>query len=192
MAEVQAGLREGSVVTTPDAAETIESPDVWDELRRELEDIGISGAVIEEKRGFILDWMKTALAEGNLDELPSIDTASLQLSNAAHDSGYGGSQHWLRADTRSLIAANEEFAADIERQRRENLIPDLTENMMLGNTRARSPPRVVRRRTDPMALVRKMFEKETAIVQAASDGDIKRVAKLISVGMDVNATDRWG
>ncbi|CRK35879.1 hypothetical protein BN1708_019843, partial [Verticillium longisporum] len=34
--------------------------------------------------------------------------------------------------------------------------------------------------------------KDTAIIEAASDGNLQKVADLIHVGMDVNAKDRWG
>jgi hypothetical protein len=37
-----------------------------------------------------------------------------------------------------------------------------------------------------------LLEKNTEIIKAASDGDIGRVAKLISRGANVNARDRWG
>ncbi|KAF7331310.1 ANK-REP-REGION domain-containing protein [Mycena kentingensis (nom. inval.)] len=56
------------------------------------------------------------------------------------------------------------------------------------------PPPVVRMRraTDVVGLVRKLLQKPTDIIQAASDNDIERVARLISLGMSVNARDRWG
>ena len=41
-------------------------------------------------------------------------------------------------------------------------------------------------------MLMKFLKKDDAIIEAASDGDIEKVAKLISLGMDVNARDRWG
>jgi hypothetical protein len=41
-------------------------------------------------------------------------------------------------------------------------------------------------------MVYKLLKKNTEIIEAASDGDIVRVAKLISLGANVNARDRWG
>ncbi|KAI1472744.1 uncharacterized protein F4812DRAFT_454558 [Daldinia caldariorum] len=55
--EVRAGYREGYVVTTPDVVETIDSPDVWAQLRRELEDIDISPTITEEHHDCISNWM---------------------------------------------------------------------------------------------------------------------------------------
>jgi hypothetical protein len=41
---------------------------VWAELRRELEDVGISAVVVEERHDFIIDWLKNALADGLPEE----------------------------------------------------------------------------------------------------------------------------
>ena len=40
-------------------------------------------------------------------------------------------------------------------------------------------------------MVYKLLKKNTEIIEAASDGDIARVAKLISLGTNVNARDLW-
>jgi hypothetical protein len=73
MAEVQAGLREGSVVTTDHVADTLDTPSVWDEFRRELEDVGISPLAVDENRKYIASWIRDALADGMLDEAPGGD-----------------------------------------------------------------------------------------------------------------------
>jgi hypothetical protein len=64
--EIQAGRRQGSVVSfqTFDG----DNRSDWQALRRELEDIGISGDVIAEKRSFIIKWFQEAIAAGRLDE----------------------------------------------------------------------------------------------------------------------------
>ena len=57
IAEVRAGRREGSVISTKifDATAQIDR-DTWEALRRDLEDVGISQDVITEKRHFIITW----------------------------------------------------------------------------------------------------------------------------------------
>ena len=75
--EVRAGKREGSIVS----ARTVDSiarrdQATWEELRRELEDIGISPLVITEKRQFIIAWFEEAVAAGKLDEDPFDDDPS--------------------------------------------------------------------------------------------------------------------
>ncbi|KAK4096815.1 hypothetical protein N658DRAFT_527487 [Parathielavia hyrcaniae] len=214
IAEVRAGLREGSVVTAPDAAQSIESPDVWSELRRELEDIGISAVVIEEKREYILAWFRQQLAEGGLDETcdeeadavspwsPGMGTAQAGLScppPAWSDSGYGGSE--TQSSTRgsisqesSLAAANWAFEEELKRQRIE-WPPDENGTLRQTATASRSSSTVsvkVRKRSTPIIMIKKLFKNDTEIIQAASDGELDNVAKLIGLGMDVNARDRWG
>ena len=201
MAEVQAGLREGSVVTTDDVAQTIDSPDVWAELRRELEDVGISAVVVEENHGYILSWMKEALAEDRLNEgsscSPKQSTCVLEVGPGS-DSGYGGSEGprgSVSSSGMTLNAANDAFEEELKKQRDEwnpggdegLLGGDLADGGQLERT-----PSKVRRRTDPVGLVKKLFMKETAIIEAASDADCDKVAELIALGMDVNARDRWG
>ncbi|KAJ7712542.1 hypothetical protein B0H16DRAFT_1342290 [Mycena metata] len=79
--EVQAGMREGSVISASTHATTLESPDVWDELRRELEDIGISALVVEERREFIVSWLQNAMDRGLLEinaHVVDIDNLSIR------------------------------------------------------------------------------------------------------------------
>lgn len=207
VAEVQAGLREGSVVTQPDVADSIDSPDVWKELRRDLEDVGISAVVVEENKDYIITWMKQAFQEGSLDErcdptsLPS-PSRSLKAGHLPSDSGYGGSEtqseRGRKGSGMSLCLANNAFEEEL-RQQRVEWRPGEDGRRETGEwVRTRSdtdmsvPAVKVRRRTDPVGLIRKLFKNETDIIEAASDGDIDKVAKLISLGMDVNARDRWG
>lgn len=206
VAEVRAGLREGSVVTTPDAAQTIESsPDVWYELRRELEDVGISAAVVEEKKGYILTWFRQQLAEGGLDE--TCDAADLfpdspgagAAAVPSSDSGYGGSETWsfgrrsISQDL-SLAMANRAFEEELKRQQIE-WPPDERESLPKATTSPSATtivPNMAKKRINPMGMIKKLFKNDTDIIEAASDGQLERVAKLISIGMDVNAREKWG
>jgi hypothetical protein len=192
------------VVTTPDAAQSIESsPDVWNELRRELEDVGISAAVVEEKKEYILAWFRQQLADGGLDE--TCDAADLSSTSSfaveaqaapRRDSGYSGSETRLSTagilspDT-SLTMANQAFAEELRRLQIE-WQPDEGRTLSQATTSTTTPaPVKVRKRSTPMGMIRKLFKNDTAIIQAASDDDLDQVAKLLSLGMDVNARDRW-
>ncbi|KAM0794814.1 hypothetical protein BDR22DRAFT_781866, partial [Usnea florida] len=68
IAEVRAGKREGSVISTMtfDASAQIDR-DTWEALRRDLEDVGISRDVITEKRQFIITWFQEAVAAGKFE-----------------------------------------------------------------------------------------------------------------------------
>jgi hypothetical protein len=73
MAEVQAGLREDSVVssmstdTLTGTEEEIEK-ELWIELSRELEDVGITTEMLKLRRDFIIAWFVSAKNSGQLDE----------------------------------------------------------------------------------------------------------------------------
>jgi hypothetical protein len=209
LAEVQAGLREGSVVATEDAANTISKADVWTELRRELEDVGISPPAAEENHAFILERIQKALEAGELEELAPCDApdavaAGRKTSVAPSDSGYGGSvasaseRASISMSSTTLSVANNTFEQELRRQRVEwwpgnnaGLDLDRSSTSMTDDTVKFALPKV-RRRTGPVGLIKKLVKKETAIIEAASDGDIDKVAECISLGMDVNARDRWG
>ena len=100
IAEVRAGKREGSVVSTKTFdSSTQNDRETWEALHRELEDIGISPAVITEKRQFILAWFQEAVAAGRLEEdSPSDDDDDDDNSNAGLSS--------ISCDTKSLTDLN--------------------------------------------------------------------------------------
>ncbi|KAI0120901.1 hypothetical protein F4776DRAFT_231747 [Hypoxylon sp. NC0597] len=179
--EVRAGYREGSVVTTPDVVETIESPDVWAQLRRELEDIGISPAIMEENHEYIANWMKSALAQGLAEEDPAESNDAI-----SPDSGYGGS---IVSSYVEMNTANEEFELEMRRKQAERPLEQIFKPLTIDST---IPSVRKKSLTDPSRLIRKLFVKEDALVQAASDGDMDKVANLLSIGCNVNARDRWG
>ncbi|KAI6083622.1 hypothetical protein F4821DRAFT_190283 [Hypoxylon rubiginosum] len=180
--EVRAGYREGSVVTTPDVIETIESPDIWAQLRRELEDVGISPAVVEEQHEYISSWMKSALAQGLVDE-----DCPAELDDAlSPDSGYGGS---IVSSYMEMNKADEEFEVDLRKKQAERPLEEIFKPLTVDSA---TPSVRKKSLTDPARLLRKLFVREVELVQAASDGDIDKVARLLSLGCNVNARDRWG
>jgi hypothetical protein len=223
---------------------------VWAELRRELEDVGISAVVVEERHDFIVDWLKNALADGLLEEnarVVGIDDASIGSLTLVTDEGISTRSSTLITDEsisirsptpisdegisirnltptheveqdsswytalsdlsldisepntvghgreamgEAMSAATSAFDADVQRRRNEHKDLDSLAASTMYSLPSPSPsssqmcsPVVRRRRT--FGFVKKLFQKQTAIVQAASDGDIDRVARLISIGMDV-------
>jgi hypothetical protein len=184
IAEVRAGLREGSIVTTSTVAETIESKDVWVQLRRELEDVGISAAVVEENQPYITQWLQRAISNGMLEEL---DPSSREAPGSV-DSGYGWSSG-SRSYAPTLVpmeVANEEFENELKQH------PSRVALVSPGSQPPKQQEIKVRKASTVSSVLFKLLKKETAIIEAASDGDINRVAKLISSGANVNARDRWG
>jgi hypothetical protein len=219
--EVRAGYREGSVVTTAeDVIENIESPDVWAQLRRELEDVGISPAVMEENHDYVAGWMKTALAQGLVEEdapaesqflawdgsgypqiqsspSPSATSLDSQLTPTLTSPPLPLDAPVQRSPTQSQVSfrtassmtlANDEFETKLRRRQTERPIDELFKPLTIQSI----PPVKKKSRADPKRLMKKLFQKDTDIIQAASDGDIEKVAKLIGLGCNVNARDRWG
>lgn len=88
IAEVRAGKREGSVVSTRTFDTAVQNDrETWDALRRELEDIGISPGVINEKRSFIVAWFQEAVAAGKLEEdVPSEEDEASTRSESRQES----------------------------------------------------------------------------------------------------------
>lgn len=182
--EVRAGLREGSVVTTSTVADTIDSEEVWHQLRRELEDVGISASVVEENHGYISNWLKEAISNGMLDEM---DPASRRrMEGSVADSGYGGSGvgSAYAPSINPIEVANEEFENEIA-QHPSRVPSEGTMSSYKSNIK-------VRKASSVGTVLFKLFKKDTAIIEAASDGDAALVAKLIGSGANVNARDRWG
>ncbi|KAJ6558031.1 hypothetical protein B0H19DRAFT_1149526 [Mycena capillaripes] len=237
--EVQAGMREGSVISDKNVATTIQSPDVWAELRRELEDIGISAVVVEERREFIVEWLKDAFARGLLEgngHIVGIEDAGIidrsftpegfgsRSSTPTNDEGISSRSRtpthydfdhdsssytsapseWSHDNSErntvghrgeAMNAATSAFTADVRRNRNERNVTEVLDPLAASTIYSLPSPSstsTLRTRRRTFGLVERLFQKQTAIVQAASDGDIDRVARLLSLGMDVNAVDRWG
>lgn len=70
MLEHQSGLRDHSIISA-DSVESIQEGDttIWQQLGRELEDIGISQTMIRANKDFIIAWIKNALQAGRFDEV---------------------------------------------------------------------------------------------------------------------------
>jgi hypothetical protein len=64
MAEMREGKREGSIISTKTMDSLgIEDKEAWTQLRRELEDVGLSIAIITEHKEFIIGWFREAMAK---------------------------------------------------------------------------------------------------------------------------------
>jgi len=143
--------------------------------------VGISASVLEENQPYITSWLKQALSNGMLDE---VDPSNRLRPEGSVDSGYGGSSQSYTPSLLSIADANEEFENELAR------IPSRTSQS--SRSSMSKQPIKVRKASSVSAMVFKLFKKDTAIIEAASEGDVAKVAKLISVGADVNARDRWG
>ena len=131
MLERQSGLREGSVISLESIASAEEGDeDIWYQIGRELEDVGITPDMLNEHRPYITAWIMEALSSGNLDEdpmlaSPDLDTSSSELPCQAP------LQHTLQG--RELIT-QDEHAEDRSDVPHDTFDSRPEEAMDLGNT----------------------------------------------------------
>lgn len=72
----QLGHREGSAISNANLVSAEEGDeDIWRQIARELDDVGITSDLVREHRTYITDWIKMALETGELAEAsPSSDS----------------------------------------------------------------------------------------------------------------------
>jgi hypothetical protein len=112
-------------------------------------------------------------------------TASKELQNwlaEERDSGYEASLRSYVPTVYEMNTANKELAESIAKS------PTKSER---GKALSQQPVKV-RKASTVSTYLFKLMKKDTEIIEAACDGDIAKVAKLISRGANVNARDRWG
>ncbi|KAF2186548.1 ankyrin [Zopfia rhizophila CBS 207.26] len=173
--EVRAGYREGSCVSvqTVDSIDTIET---WNDLRRELESVGLTTAAITENQEYITSWFQNAISKGFLQEQhPSAE----EFINP------------FPSSSTSPTRADATFTESQARKQSEGSISSGSTTSPSGNHKS-STGSAIRKKSRLASVAFKMFRSDSLLLQAASDGDIERVADLISKGADVNVKDRWG
>ena len=83
--EIQSGLREGSIITSQSSeiASADEEESVWTQIRKELEDVGITADDFAANREFIIVLIKKAVQDGMFKELPLSRRSRIVSSIAA-------------------------------------------------------------------------------------------------------------
>ncbi len=71
-AEHRAGYRHGSVISSGSAAISDIFLTDWDEIKRQVEDVGIPASAIDANRAYIQKWLKEAVEAGEFDEDPDL------------------------------------------------------------------------------------------------------------------------
>lgn len=233
IAEVRAGFREGSVVSTHHP-EALDNSDSWNELQRELEDIGISAGMVSEHQDYIKSWFKEAIASGLLDEgsksksIPSDDSendnyssprplrsrmlhsssaatiANMASVSSASSSNQLSAQTTLVNDPSSIQPRDLAHKPSFLRSRTmpqeidallshdDPLFPNLPPPTRSDTAASHSPAMLLRKYSLPSLLLFRLFQTDTKLIEAASDGSMERVATLLSRGANVNVRDKWG
>ena len=169
IAEVRAGKREGSVISTKsfDATAQIDR-DTWEALRGDLEDVGISQDIITEKRQLIITWFQEAVAAGKFEEDPPSDDEDTAFSEPGSDG-----------------AVDENGNDTIHQTAIPSMMiePTTTEK----DTRKISLPNVQRR----LKRASDKFDWQSKqLLEAAIAGDVPRVIDSLEKGVDIEHQDK--
>ena len=70
--------------------------------------------------------------------------------------------------------------------------PDLPPPIRSDTSASHSPAALLRKKSIPSMLLFRLFQNGTKLIEAASDGSLKRVASILSLGANVNVRDKWG
>ena len=204
ISEVRAGKREGSIVSTRSFGTAAENnKEIWDALRRELEDIGISSEIISEKQHFIVAWFQEAVAAGRLEEEAPSDEDVDSIAHCGSRSSKGSS------DSNSVInqeRPSHEIEREISKRSSSDLNNlDLSQLTIETNPAAESlwkppnppkppkPPKVEKKsRLSVFYLLSKLRSHEAQLLEAATGGYLERVRSLLDYGADIEARYKEG
>ena len=191
IAEVRAGKREGSVISTQAFDTTARNDqETWEALRRELEDIDISPGIVTEKRQFIIAWFQEAVASGRLEE----DIASDDNENAIslHESeGPAGASDNDSIPRREISSMGFEPSTTQSRAAPQSA-PSASRHV--GQPRDISSSRPQKKgnsRIGVTYLLRKLLPKDEQFIYAAKYGNVSTVKKLLDKGVDIQARGPW-
>ena len=188
IAEVRAGRREGSIISTQTFNTTAPNDqETWKALRRELEDIGISPGVITEKRQFIIAWFQEAVAAGRLEEdLASDDNNSAISSHESEDPACASDDDnnpSREVSTIRLEPSTTQRRADPEPE------PNASRPSLRSDDRSSSPPPQTngKSRFSVTNLLQKLLGSNDQFLQAAVDGDVAKLKSLLDKGVEIQA-----
>lgn len=184
LAEVRAGKRDGSVISTQ-TCDTITGNDreTWEALRRELEDIGISPGIIIEKREFIIAWVREAVATGKLEEAVSSDKNDSDISSYGSDDS---------AEINDLVDNKDKINMEVSFQKLEPCSSkrDRAKRSMPTVRQLETPslPPVPEEHKPVVVSYASMMlqDRNMQIFKAAVTGDELKLSKLLDGGVDVN------
>jgi hypothetical protein len=140
----------------------------WEELRRELEDIGISWDVIREKRPFIIAWFQEAIAAAGLDE--DVPDSANDGERAPDNDDMGSTQEFSEQKLVSIRQAIE-AAMNEERPKLITLKP--------------KTPRKITSRLRPSYLLYVLNSGEQ-LLDAVEARDKVKVEQLLGWGANIN------
>ena len=193
--EVRAGLHEGSIVSTC-SVDSLDTKEAWEHLRRELESIGVSKVVIAENQEFITGWFRDALMGGELEEDVSSQLPTSSAPSLVPPSLLSGST--VSGDVRSVLAQSATLfqppSTGLSQKDVLGKTDDVSYSLEATYPSSRKSLASSSKGTKSRlsSLMFKLFHSDNLLLDAASDGDAEKVARLIKNGANINVKDRWG
>ena len=175
IAEIRSGQREGSIISARTFDTTAQNEkQTWEGLRKELEDVGISSAVIIERRQFIIEWFQKAVAAGELDEVtPSDDGESVISLYESVDPGVGGDSDLIPIMAMSSLTIEPPTTAEAAMRESPPIFQRLSEPPV-DLSPAKSS------QDDKSSLLFYQFQL------AVEEGDMIEMENLLRKGIDIN------
>jgi hypothetical protein len=178
--EIRAGKREGSFISSRTFNSVAENDfETWQELRRELEDIGISPAILTENCKFIIKWFQEAIAAGGLADIPKDDGPEDDFPGYDGYDSYGDFYDEVQSLSLSPPHTPKQRTTDQTRLYHPTEQPE-------GST---IPEQTSRRKSQPQFshLLNTLLRRDGQLRSVAKIGDLIAVKKLLEKGVDVNA-----
>ncbi len=188
IAEVRAGKREGSVISTQTFDTTARNDqETWEALRRELEDIGISPAVITEKRQFIITWFQDAIAAGKLEEDVPSDRDDRAVSLYESDDLAGTSDEDSAPDRQisTMTIGPHTTKPNTNKESRPNAPRLSRQPADISNFRPRQEKG--RSQFGMIYLIYKLRGRDQQFLEAAKAGNVSMIQKLLEKGVDIQS-----
>ena len=199
IAEVRAGKREGSVISTQGFEEVADTDRAtWSALQRDLEDVGVSAEAIEENKPMIINWFREAVATGKLeeDEPPWDDSSTLNMGDSAslfEKKGTGPARAGSGDSVmkRALMALKSSSSSPA-------LLKDaeVHQGGHAVHTGSSTPPIQVQDEKDSKLrvsyLLSRLQGKNVALLEAAKADDEHQIRALLAKGAKVGEVDQIG
>lgn len=180
-------LYEHSILSSSTAI-SITTNESWKDLQKELEDVGIDSSVLNEKKGFITEVLQEAIDEGIIDK-SDVPTGVPTLTNATPAHSTADLRRW---DTDATLI-DEAYSQRVSRQKAaatqdpEAAAADLlTLHSKGGRNTSKKHSKLTSLALRALGLV-----SDERLIEAADEGDVSAIVKLIGRGANVKASDKW-
>jgi Ankyrin repeats (3 copies) len=183
--EKQTDEYEHSILSTS-TAESIGKKETWDELKKELEEVGIDNSVLSEKKGFITEVLRQAMEDGLIDE-SDISTAASTLTPGTANASTAQLERWDTEGTlldEAYTQRRQKTAAPIDAEAEmSELLSQYTKG---GRNASKKHGKFV-----SLVLRTLGIASDERLIEAADEGDTAATVRLIGRGANPRATDKW-